>query len=654
MWDGIVSGIKSFFVEILDNYVWKIFYVLEVIILKFVGVCEQILMIFTGERLIKLNGKDTSLISVFFNNSSIRGIYAGVAMIGIVFAFVFAIWAVIKKALDLRGKQQGVTLGTILGNLLKSILLIASMSLIMIVAIETTNTLIRQITFSIQNGERFTAGPASHTFTSEEFAAMGRVINTIGNYSLNPSSRSRYNLNSCYNAIRPDLQFLDRCGVFNFHYVSYDEHNNKIDTWQSIMEELAIAGDFYSESTMDTYDEGITNAVLDAMEILQANSNIEALPEYTRQDDRVDADEPIPMDRILFLIGTMGTTGNLAAARNDRYNVDPKFTDPVRLPFYTGERDIYNYEVVRESFTPDPFHMNYLIVYVVGLALLREMVIMMITCAARIFQLLALYIASPLAIATMPLDDGGKFKQWSTAFIVQLLSIVGMVLSLRLFIMFLPLIWSPMLEFSDSGAGNVLIGLVVRCILTYGGMEAVNKINGVFTGILADNAGYQAITASSMRDDVNRSALGKGLKAITAGGIAGAAGSAAWNKIRGKNADGSKKEETATEKYEKQRKNDRDKANLKADVDYAKKNNKHMDGSALKNGELDRMQNTLKHMEGGNSLKDAQAMAGIDERQDKKDRDAENKRKIQMSKNPPPRRNGGGGGEPGPLPDREG
>ena len=356
------------------------------------------------------------------------------------------------------------------------------------------------------------------------------------------------------------------------------------------------------------------------------------------------------MDRILFLIGTMGTTGNLAAARNDKYNVNPSFTDPVRLPFYTGERDIYDYDVVRVSFTPDPFHTNYLLVYVVGLALLREMVIMMITCAARIFQLLALYIASPLAIATMPLDDGGKFKQWSTAFIVQLLSIVGMVLSLRLFIMFLPLIWSPAIEFSDSGAANVLLGLVVRCILTYGGMEAVNKINGVFTGILADNAGYQAITASSMRDDVNRSALGRGLKAITAGGIAGAAGSAAWNKIRGKNADGSKKEQTATEKHAESRKNDRDKANLKADIEYAKTNNKHMDGSALGNGELNRMENTLKHMEAGNSLKDAQSMASIDEREDKKDRDAENKRKIQLSKNPPPRRNGGGED----LPHREG
>ena len=288
-----------------------------------------------------------------------------------------------------------------------------------------------------------------------------------------------------------------------------------------------------------------------------------------------------------------------------------------------------------------------------AVACIFDLVVIIMNCVARIFNMIFLYIIAPPIIAAAPLDQGGKFKQWSTAFIVQLLSIVGMVLSLRLFIMFLPLIWSPMLEFSDSGAGNVLIGLVVRCILTYGGMEAVNKINGVFTGILADNAGYQAITASSMRDDVNRSALGKGLMAITAGGIAGAAGSAAWNKIRGKNADGSKKEETATEKYEKQRKNDRDKANLKADVDYAKKNNKHMDGSALKNGELDRMQNTLKHMEGGNSLKDAQAMAGIDERQDKKDRDAENKRKIQMSKNPPPRRNGGGGGEPGPLPERE-
>lgn len=652
MIDGILDGIKSFFVELLDNYVWKLFYAIEVLILKFVAISEQILMIFTGERLVDYNGDSTALINVFFDNSSVRGIYAGVALIGIVFAFIFAIWAVIRKALDIRGKQQGVTMGTILGNLLKSVLLIASMSFIMMVALETTNVLIRQVTYSIQNGNRFTMGPDEHEFTSEEFAAMGRIINTIGNFSLNPSYRSRYNLNACYNAIRPDLQFLSRSGVFDYHYTILDENGRKIDTWQSIMEELAIAANYNVETTLDTYDEGITNAVLDAMEKLQSNSKIEALPRINRAeiDEELDDDEPIAMDRILFLVGTMGTTGNLAAARNDLYNVNPSFSDAVRLPYYIGEKDIYDFDEVRKTFTPDPFHMNYAIVYIVGLALLREMIIMMITCAARIFQLLALYIASPLAIATMPLDDGGKFKQWSTAFIVQLLSIVGMVLSLRLFIMFLPLIWSPTITFSSSGAGNVLIGMIVRCILTYGAMEAVNKINGVFTGILADNAGYQAITASSMRDDVNRSALGKGLKAITAGGIAGSVGGGVWNKVRGKNWDGSKHEDTAVEKHEKSRKNDRDKANLKADIQYAKDNNKHMDGSALKEGELDRMQSTLKHMEAGNSLKDATQMAGIDAREDKKDRDAENKRKIQLSKNPPPKRNNGNED----LPNREG
>ena len=47
---------------------------------------------------------------------------------------------------------------------------------------------------------------------------MGRIYNTIGNHSMNPSYNSRYNINKCYNEIRGDLQYLDRTGMFEVYY----------------------------------------------------------------------------------------------------------------------------------------------------------------------------------------------------------------------------------------------------------------------------------------------------------------------------------------------------------------------------------------------------------------------------------------------------
>ena len=137
MFDGIIETVKGWIQSFVEYTLWRIFYWIEIILLKFMAIVEGIMKIFTGEDMVKYNGKDAYLINVFFEHRAVRGIYGGIAMIGIIFAFAFAIVAVIRKILDLRDKQQGVTMGSILGNLVKSILIIASMNLIMLVAIET-------------------------------------------------------------------------------------------------------------------------------------------------------------------------------------------------------------------------------------------------------------------------------------------------------------------------------------------------------------------------------------------------------------------------------------------------------------------------------------------------------------------------------------
>ena len=217
--------IDNWITKFLENTIWRLLYLIEVGVCKVVAWMEEIMQIFTGEVPVEYNNKSESLIMVFFTHDNVKGIYGGMALIGIAFAFAFAIVSVIRKVLDLRGKQQGVTLGAILGNLLKSILLIFSMNLIMIVALSTTNTLIKQIGVAVTNSGDVVKGRQEIKFDDEEYAAMGRILNTIGNYSLNPSYRSRYNINACYNEIRGDLEYLGNKGVFNYHYDTIIKNN---------------------------------------------------------------------------------------------------------------------------------------------------------------------------------------------------------------------------------------------------------------------------------------------------------------------------------------------------------------------------------------------------------------------------------------------
>ena len=209
----ILSPIKTWFQSLLENLVFRIFYILETLILRFVKLVEDTMMIFTGEKLVKYDTKDTTLIDVFFNHGTAKSIYTGIAITGIMIAFAFAIIAVVRKIGDLRDKQQGVTMGTIIGNLLKSVLLIVGMNAIMIVAIGTSNILVTSIGRAFSNYKSYINENNSIVFKDEHYAAMGRIINKLGNYSLNPSYRSRYNLNACYNDIRKDLQYLGDEGV---------------------------------------------------------------------------------------------------------------------------------------------------------------------------------------------------------------------------------------------------------------------------------------------------------------------------------------------------------------------------------------------------------------------------------------------------------
>ncbi len=660
--------IDNWITKFLENTIWRLLYLLEVGICKVVAWMEEIMQIFTGEVPVEYNNKSESLIMVFFTHDNVKGIYGGMALIGIAFAFAFAIVSVIRKVLDLRGKQQGVTLGAILGNLLKSILLIFSMNLIMIVALSTTNTLIKQIGVAVTNSGDVVKGREEIKFDDEEYAAMGRILNTIGNYSLNPSYRSRYNINACYNEIRGDLEYLGNKGVFNYHYISYK--NDDIEagvvepTWQSMVEQLARAYDYSQETTLDSYNDGLTNAMLNCMDIMKKNPDIRVLKSYKRNTE--SNTEQVPMDKILFVSATMGNFNGEGAARTASYNKTPSFYDSVRQPFYYGEdgSDMYDYDDVKAVFDPSPMKTNYILVYATGIAMLQEMLVIVVTCSVRIFSLLTLYLASPLVLAALPLDDGGKLKQWTTAFLVQLLGIVGMVLAMRLFLMFLPIIWSPDLKVSSY----TILSIIIKCIISYGALTAVSRVNGILTGILADNAGWQAITAGDMRGSVQNSAAGRALGSLSAsnigskigGGIAsvgkgawnvtggralGAAGKAvkdatigkAYSAITGRDLDSGEK--TAATKQKDERSRQRQMKDLKANIDHVGKTGRDLNGNKVSAEQKDKMQRTYDKMnDNGMSLKEAKQSAEIDMKADKADakQDAENEAKS--LKAPPPAR----------------
>ncbi|MBR6093962.1 MAG: hypothetical protein IKP92_02935 [Lachnospiraceae bacterium] len=481
---------------ILYNTIYRMMYYIAIAFCKLINIMDMVVEAFTGARKVYFDGDTVFLANVFFQNHTVSNVYWGMALLGIVLAFCFAIVAVVRRIFDLRDKDQR-SMGQILGSLAKTILLILSMNVIIVLVLNMTNILLQQVGYTFDNAEVLDKQPID--FTDEEFAAMGRCLNTIGNYSLNPSRESRYNVNACYNEIRPDLDFLKRQGVFDYYYEeeqkssTIDGATYKVKTWQSLLQKIANAGDVRTEMRVDVYNESIHKAITEAMNELEKNPNLRPLNHY--EANYTVSSEHIPLDRYIFLICTF------EAAKNTAYNEKPELTDAIRAPYYYGSKSIYNLKQVNEDFDISVSTFNYLIMIFMGVALVWDLAVIVMTTVSRIFNMLMLYLISPLVFAAEPLDDGAKRKQWVTAFLVQSMGIFGTIVAMRVLMIFIPIIISPRLQiFEGDSIGYTILDVAAKVIMIYGGFEVVKKANGIITGILADSAGWQSIQAGDMSD----------------------------------------------------------------------------------------------------------------------------------------------------------
>ena len=513
--DVVGDGLSSILQEILYATVYKLLYYLDVALCWIVELLYKMFSVFAGVSEISyhdgaLERKDY-LLNYFFHHESIKNVYWDMAMIGIALCFFFTIIAVIKKAGDLDGKQQH-SYGQILRGTAKSVIVILLMTAIMTAAITATNVLMSAITTAFNRSDNADQRD-SIVFTEDQYATMARVLNTIGNYSLSSSSTSRYNINSCYNEIRPDLEWLQGQGVFDFYYEDVDENGNPIESWQSALQKIVNAADLRYDMNMDVYNASVSHAITDVMETINSNASFRPWASYERKE--VFDTTQTPMDVIVFLMGTS------EAANNEEFNKAPSLTDNLRGPYYSGSKSIYDIDEVSDDFDIAVGKMDHLIIVVGAIKIIVDLAICTLNAVARIFNLLLLYLISPLVISVSPMDNGGKFKQWTTAFIIQCLGILGIVISMRLLILYLPIISNSDLELFD----NQVMNMLGKLLLLLGGTEAAKRANGLITGILADNAGMQSIAAGDM-SSVATGALGK-TAAFAGGVVAGAAGFAA-------------------------------------------------------------------------------------------------------------------------------
>lgn len=194
------------------------------------------------------------------------------------------------------------------------------------------------------------------------------------------------------------------------------------------------------------------------------------------------------------------------------YIGDDNIREEIEMKFLTGELDYNDASVVSQYY--EIKKMDFFIGIIGALVILVMFVMSAITFIQRIFDIILLYIISPISISTIPTDDGQRFKQWKEMLIGKVLGAYGIILSMNLFFIIIPQV-QHILFF-----GNAFKNGIVKILFLIGGAFAVTKGNIVIANLTGSYSG-----GSETRELIANMRTGKNItRAIgaTALGIGGA------------------------------------------------------------------------------------------------------------------------------------
>lgn len=227
------------------------------------------------------------------------------------------------------------------------------------------------------------------------------------------------------------------------------------------------------------------------------------------------------MARMVFVVSS------LDASKKQEYNVSAQsgnssgdwnigINDPVRKPYYTGAYSYTDKSRVEKDFDLGEF--DYLIGFGGSVFLVIVLAICLLTFITRIFEVVILFVVSPLFASVMPLDDGEKFKAWQDMFVAKLFGGYGTVMAMQIYMQLCPSVMDGNIIF---GEGSAEANYLIRLVFLLGGAWAVIKAGPTITQLL----NFQAGAAESESGRVVSAGL------IGAASFAGSAAGAAYGKV---------------------------------------------------------------------------------------------------------------------------
>lgn len=149
--------------------------------------------------------------------------------------------------------------------------------------------------------------------------------------------------------------------------------------------------------------------------------------------------------------------------------------------FLTGQLNYFDISVVKMYYNLRS--IDFLIGILGSIVIMVMFVMSAVTFIQRIFDIVLLFIVSPISVSTMPIDDGDRFAVWRDMVVSKVLSAYGIILSMNLFFIIIPQM-SSITFFADSFKNGI-----VKILFLIGGAYAVTKSNLVIAQLTGSEAG---------------------------------------------------------------------------------------------------------------------------------------------------------------------
>lgn len=197
------------------------------------------------------------------------------------------------------------------------------------------------------------------------------------------------------------------------------------------------------------------------------------------------------------------------------YIGDESEREEIELKFVTGELDYFDSSVVSQYYKIRS--IDFFVGILGGLVILVMFVMSSITFIQRIFDIIFLYIISPVCVSTIPVDDGNRFRSWKEMLIAKVLGAYGIILAMNLFFIIIPQI-QTITFFNNSFKDGI-----VKILFLIGGSYAVTKANLVVAQLVGERTGNQETQQmiANMRNAGNNAKAGITTIATGAGAIIG-------------------------------------------------------------------------------------------------------------------------------------